>query len=221
MGDPAAGVLEEPPATLQTLRAAKGEPTVDDELAALKGRSTNSPVAGELAVTAVAQAVTSPIEEDAAIVPITETPPPDEPNEATGRLTEPEGDAIEPVDAGGELATADGGAIESGSSETAELTEAATSAPTSDGITLAAEPDAIERAAVAVPGATTLPVDLSLVHFDLSSSHLSPGAVMMINRAAAALDGLDSPFSVEIKGFTDTVGSDEFNLWLASDVWTV
>jgi outer membrane protein OmpA-like peptidoglycan-associated protein len=212
----AAKVLEEPSATSQTFVTANGDTTVDDDLAELEGQVAVSPMASELAVTTTAQAVTaSQTEEHAATVGSADTLPADLPDETGGRLAEAEGDAMERLGVVGESAAPDTEPIASGSSETTERPEAPAAVPARGDPTLAAATDAVEPSAGPVPADISLPVDLSLVHFDVSSSYLSPGAVMMVDRAAASLHGLNGTFSVEIKGFTDTVGSDEFNLWLA------
>jgi outer membrane protein OmpA-like peptidoglycan-associated protein len=60
-----------------------------------------------------------------------------------------------------------------------------------------------------------LPLEVSKVLFNHGSSYLSPGAVLMVDRAAAMLAKLPGSYLVEIIGFTDTVGPVEFNVWLA------
>ena len=59
------------------------------------------------------------------------------------------------------------------------------------------------------------PPEVSNVLFNHGSSYLSPGGVLMVDRAAATLAEIQDDHRVEIVGFTDTVGPADFNVWLA------
>jgi outer membrane protein OmpA-like peptidoglycan-associated protein len=198
------------------LATAKGEPTARDELLAIKGPSADSSATDEAAVSASAQAVpASRADETAATARNVETLATDLQGQTGDQLAEPDGVATELMDKSGRDAAIDAEPTASGSSETAERQEAPGALLASGGSSATAASDAVEPATGPVAADISAPVNLSLVHFDTSSSSLSPGAVMMVDRAAASLEGLSDKFRVEIKGFTDTVGSEAFNLWLA------
>lgn len=79
----------------------------------------------------------------------------------------------------------------------------------------ASSPEAIEPGAGPAVPDIELPLEVSNVLFNHGSSYLSPGGVLMVDRAAAMLAELTGNYRVEIIGFTDTVGPVEFNVWLA------
>src|SRR5262249_23095683 len=60
-------------------------------------------------------------------------------------------------------------------------------------------------------------VSLSDVLFDFNKASLKPGAREKLSKLAGILIAYPGPYSLQIEGHTDSVGSDEYNLRLSQD----